>query len=155
MGVRGKQSFPRLAERGGSRSLRTSFRACTEVERSDCRRKPALLADDCPRPQLAKEQRRLAAFVGSQARPIQQRTEALEGLGTPSCTRAGWQLAAAPVLRGFASQDTNADWAHTGKGLRPSMAAGPSRAQSSEREEVSASRRTPTNPQRPQLAGDS
>ena len=30
MGVRGKQRFPRLAERGGSRSLRTSFSDLSE-----------------------------------------------------------------------------------------------------------------------------
>ena len=61
----------------------------------------------------------------------------------------------APVLRGYASQDTNAENPHTGKGLRASMPAGPSRGFSSERKEVPASRRGPTIPTRPELARDS
>ena len=52
------------------------------------------------------------------------------------CIRTGWLLAAAPVLRGFASQDTNAGNPHIGKALWPSMATGPSRGFPSERQEV-------------------
>ena len=57
-------------------------------------------------------------FVGRQARPI---PTAHLGLGRPRCSYAyvaGWQLVAAPVLGGCASQDTNAVDTHTGKGPR-------------------------------------
>ena len=57
VGVRGRQSLPRLAERGGSRSLRTSFFPVTG--RSGAKRLPEEDphgSDDCPRPQLPKEQ---------------------------------------------------------------------------------------------------
>ena len=59
----------------------------------------------------------LALWEARQARST-QRTKALEGLGTPTCIRTGSVLARAPVLGGYASQDTNAGKAHNGKGKR-------------------------------------
>ena len=53
-----------------------------------------------------------------------QRTWALEGPGTPTCTRAGSVLARAPVPGGFASRDTNAEDTHNGKGNRGFYAPG-------------------------------
>ena len=48
-----------------------------------------------------------------------QRNQALEGLVTPYAYVAGSGLARAPVLGGYASQNTNAEDTHIGKAVGP------------------------------------
>ena len=74
-----------------------------------------------------------------------QRTEALEGLGTPHAHVLGSN--GAPIPGRLCLPGTRTQKAHTpGKAHGPSMARGPTRVPSSEREEVRALRPAPTNP---------
>ena len=76
--------------------------------------------------------------MGRQARPIQQRTWALEGPGTPPCIRS-WVLSLlrTPVPGRLCLPGTRTQKGHTpAKAHEPSMARGPTRGLSSERKEV-------------------
>ena len=115
MGVRGKQSFPRLAEEEGSRSPPTSFFDLSKKWSEAIA--GATNGSDCPRAQLAKEQQpAVLAVVGSQASPIHTVYPGPAGPGTPSCIRTGSGFTRAPVLGAFGSQDTNAADTYIGKG---------------------------------------
>ena len=151
MGVRGKRSFPRLAEERGSRSLSTSF---SGYRRSGAKRLPeqGRRPCDCPRPQLAKEQAGFSRLVGSQARPIHTAQPGLEGPVAPMHTC--WAQRA-PVPGRLASQGH--ERRKSTQRQRPMGLLWP-RGRPVDFQESTKSRplqRPATNPTRPQLAGDS
>ena len=116
VGVRGRQSLPRLAEEEGSRSLPTSFPGSPGKWSEAIAGGPS--GPDCPRPQLAKEQPSFARlWEARQGRSTQRTRRPGRPPSTPHAYVLGPGLPGPRFLVCLHTRNTNAGWAHNGKGF--------------------------------------